>query len=123
MATSGRRLAAFVALATLLSAGGASAERSSGEDAPRLSAGKPGAIVHAPGGNGEAELLTFDSGLAPALAGLTPEEGLVVEEFPVAPGVRRSVRLTRHEIYAPDARIFRVEGRRTTELPRSNLIF
>ena len=88
-----------------------------------LRAGDPGRIVDLPSDRGPGELLEFDARLAPALLSLAPEAQVDVENWPVAPGVRRAVRLARHEIYAPGARMLRVEGERTIEVPRSRLVF
>ena len=120
-------LAGVLAAATTLLAGPAAA----GPPAPepvrsepgRLSAAPSGELVKSPGGRGEAELLALDSRIAPLFISLAPEESLAVADWPVAPGVRQDVVLSRHEIYAPDARIFRLEGRKMTELPRSRLVF
>ncbi len=88
-----------------------------------LRAGDPGQIVDLPGGRGLAEMFSFDERLAPALLALAPEEGQEIADFPTAPGVRRRVHLVRHEIYAEGARVFRVDGRFRTEVPRSRLVF
>jgi Metallo-peptidase family M12 len=110
---------AFVVWAALL-ARPALAARSSDEP---LSAGALGRIVDLPSGRGEAELLQLDERLAPALLATRPEESLRVEGWPVAPGVRRAVVLSRREIYAPDAKIFRVDGKTLIEVPRSTFAF
>lgn len=122
MATSSRSLLRLVALAAALAAGSARAVHPA-DEGPRLVAGQPGPIVGAPSGRGEAEVVTFDPRVAASLIALAPEESLRIEEWPVAPGVRRPVLLTRHEIYAADARIIRVDGARVTEVPRSRLVF
>jgi len=88
-----------------------------------ISAGAPGQIVDLPSGRGEGELLQLDEHLSSALLAMRPEESLQVEGWPVAPGVRRAVVLSRREIYAPDAKIFRVDGKILTEVPRSAFAF
>jgi len=88
-----------------------------------LQAGSLGRIVDLPGGRGVGELLSLDEKLAPALLALKTGEGRNVAGFPTAPGVRRSVRLARTEIYAPDAHLYRVDGRFRIEIPRSRLVF
>ncbi len=70
-----------------------------------------------------AERVDLEPSLAPALLQLHAEETARVADWPVAPGERHTVLLTRHEVYAAGARIVRVEGRRETELPRSRLAF
>ena len=87
-----------------------------------LSAGAPGKIVDLPG-RGEGELLRLSPDLAPALLALAPEEGAVVSDFPVAPGVRRSFRLVRHEVWDDAAKVYRMDAAGRTEIPRSRLVF
>lgn len=82
-----------------------------------------GEIIEAPGTGVQAEVVTFGSGLAPALLRVAPEETVRLAGWPVAPGRRADVRLTRFEIYAPGARIWKVEGDRPTEVPRSRMAF
>src|SRR5947209_562140 len=91
---------------------------------PRLEAraAGPGEAIVAPDGSA-AERLTLESGLAPALLRLGPEEAARVADWPVAPGRRETVVLYRHEVYSPDARIVAVDGRRLRELPRSASVF
>ena len=62
-------------------------------------------------------------GSFPALLALKPEEGATVSDWPVTPGVRRSFHLVRHEVWAEDAKVFRVDARGRTEIPRSSLVF
>ncbi len=88
-----------------------------------LRAGSPGRIVDLPDGRGEAELFSFDSSLVPVLLSAAPETDVDVAEWPAAPGVRRSVRLARHEIYAPGARMLRVDAGGEHDLARSRLVF
>jgi len=89
----------------------------------RLAAAAQGQVIDAPGTDVRAEVVTFGEALAPALLRVAPEETVRVAGWPVAPGVRADVRLTRFEIYAPDARIWKVEGDRRTEVPRSRMAF
>jgi hypothetical protein len=81
----------------------------------------PGERVLAPDLKSSAELVTLDANLTPRLLGLAPEASLRVTDWPVAPETRRDVILTRHEIYAPDAKIYRVDDKGLTELPRSTI--
>src|SRR5512132_3080444 len=116
----GRSLLAIAGAAAL----GIAARGTAPVGAPEaLRAGDPGRIVDLPGDRGLGELLEVDANLVPALLSLAPEAQLDVADWPVAPGVRRAVRLARHEIYAPGARMLRVEGELTTEVPRSRLVF
>src|SRR5712691_10004911 len=86
----------------------------------------PGELVVAPDLKSPAEQVTLDPGLTPRLLALPLEESLQVADWPFAPESRRDVILTRHEVYAPAARILRVDGSGTmgrTEVPRSRLAF
>ncbi|MBK9063729.1 MAG: hypothetical protein IPL89_11125 [Acidobacteria bacterium] len=116
-----RRVAARpLALLTALVLGGPLA--AARPDGP-LSAGAPGKIVDLAGGRGEGELLHLDARLVPALLALAPEESAVVADWPFAPGVRRAVRVERHEVWAEGAKVFRVDAGGRTEIPRSSLVF
>jgi Metallo-peptidase family M12 len=72
---------------------------------------------------GPAELVAFDPGLAPVFLALGPEQRVSLTDWPVAPGVRRSVSLARHEVYGPDARMIRIDANGETDIPRSRLVF
>src|SRR6185436_2101063 len=69
----------------------------------RLTAAAEGRVIDAPGTDARAEVVTFGE--------------------PLAPGERADVRLTRFEVYAPGARIWKVEGARQNEVPRSRMAF
>ncbi|HKV06866.1 MAG TPA: M12 family metallo-peptidase [Thermoanaerobaculia bacterium] len=71
----------------------------------------------------EMEAVGLDPAVTSALLELEPEGTLAVESWPVAPGVRQDVELVRFDVYAPDARIVKIEGGRAVELPRSRLAF
>src|SRR5688572_25461411 len=89
-----------------------------------LRAAGPGRLLEDFESGAAMELLALDDWLAPALLATGGDETVRVEEWPVAPERRETVLLTRREIYAPGARIFRVGGGgRRAELPRSRLVF
>ncbi len=90
---------------------------------PLAHAAGPGERVKAPDLAGEAELVRFDDELIPALLQVRTGERVRIASWPVAPGVRQDVLITRHEIYAPGARVLRVDAAGTHELPRSPLVF
>jgi hypothetical protein len=92
-------------------------------DETPLRAAVAGRFVTAPDGAGEAELVDFDPALAAALLEVEPGASRVVAGWPVAPGDHREIELTRFEVYAPGARIVKIEGNRVVELPRSRLAF
>ena len=80
-------------------------------------------LVATPTGVGEAEAVQLDSGLTASLLKLKPWNSAVVADWPVAPGVRQEVELTRVEVYAPGAKILKIENGRAVELPRSRHAF
>jgi hypothetical protein len=82
-----------------------------------------GQLMAAPDRVASAELVVLERALALELLQAAPEETVRIEDWPIAPGLRETMLLTRHDVYAPDARIFKVEGTRLTELPRSRLVF
>ncbi len=90
--------------------------------ADRLVATRPGPLYGTADG-GEAELLAFDMRLAPALSSLSAGERLAVDAWPVAPGVLRTMILTRTEVYAPDAKIVAIGKSGEVEVPRSTWVF
>src|SRR5437773_6049394 len=69
------------------------------------------------------ELMVFDPGLAPALLAVPPEDSVRIDDWPVAPGLRRTLVLARHDVYAPDARIVAIDHGREVEVPRSRQAF
>ncbi len=83
----------------------------------------PGKTTLAPDGVSQMELLSFDPGLAPALLAAPVESSLRIDDWPVAPGLRRTVVVARHEVYAPDARIVAIDHGREVEVPRSRQLF
>jgi hypothetical protein len=89
----------------------------------RVDAAARGQLIAASGTAGRAEVIRFGSGLPAALLATAPEQDVRVAGWPVAPGERADVVLTRHEVYAPDAKVYAVHDGRTTEVPRSRLAF
>jgi Metallo-peptidase family M12/IPT/TIG domain len=83
----------------------------------------PVVIVKAPDLASDAELVRFDAELLPALLRVRTGERVRIAAWPVAPGTRRDVVIVRHEIYAPGARVLRVDAGGTHEVPRSRLVF
>src|SRR5437867_13314085 len=67
-------------------------------------AAAPGRITVAPDGVSGMELVVFDPGLAPALLAVPPEGSVRIDDWPVAPGLRRTLVMARHDVYAPDGR-------------------
>lgn len=90
---------------------------------PPVRATVTGRLVATPTGAGEAEAVRLDAGVTESLLKLKPGSSVAVADWPVSPGVRQEVELTRVEIYAPGARIVKIEGGRMVELPRSRHAF
>jgi hypothetical protein len=89
---------------------------------PRYSAAAgPGQIQDGP--EGPAEKLAVSSSLASSLLKLPVDGSARIDGWPVAPGVRRSVLVTRHDVYDPAARLVVAEGDRLVDVPRSPLVF
>jgi branched-subunit amino acid transport protein len=83
----------------------------------------PGRLIDAPDGQSRMEQLSIEPGLAPALLAVPLESSLRIEDWPVAPGSRRTVVVTRHDVYAADAKIVAIDGGKEVEIPRSKLVF
>ena len=92
-------------------------------DVRTIDAAVRGQVVEAAGTAGRAEVLRFGDAVAPELLATAPEHSVHVAGWPVAPGERAGVVLTRHEVYAAGAKIYRVDRGRATEVPRSRLAF
>lgn len=69
------------------------------------------------------ETLSWPAGLLESLAAMTPGASVALSGFPMAPGERLRVELTRHELYAPDAAIYALDGPSRQVLPRSTRLF
>jgi len=80
-------------------------------------------LVVAPNGSGEAEVVEIDASVVSSLMSLTAESSLAVADWPVAPGVYQEIELTRFDVYAPDARVVRIERGKAVDLPRSRHLF
>lgn len=100
----------------------AAAEAFAAQPPDRLVAARPGPLYGTPDG-GDLELVAFDSRLAPTLASLAVAERIAVDGWPVAPGLLRTMILTRTEVYAPDARIVAIGSAGEIEVPRSRWLF
>ena len=93
------------------------------DSADVLRAAAVGTVTDAPSGVGKAERFAFEAGLAEALLAVPFETPVRVADWPVAPGQRRAVVMTRHDVYAPDAKIVVIDGGKEVEVPRSALAF
>lgn len=79
-------------------------------------------LVPSPGAGLE-ELVTLNRDLPALLLQLPMEGELRIAEWPVSPGVRLTVTLTRHDVYAPGARIVKIVPEGEVEVPRSRWAF
>jgi hypothetical protein len=95
-----------------------------GAGEPRTLAGAGAAItLQVAGPTGPSETFAVHPSLVAALRETAIEETVRVADWPVAPGDRRTVELTRHDVYAPDARIVAIGAHGEREVPRSRLVF
>ncbi len=69
------------------------------------------------------QVLALTDELVPKLLSVPFEKPITVTDWPVAPGVFQEVVLTRREVYAPDAHIYKIGPQGQVELPRSRLAF
>lgn len=90
---------------------------------PAIRSTGPGEPAVAPDLQSPAEVVTLDQGVAPLLLSIPPDAEVRLGDWPIAPEVRADVVLHRREIYAPEAKIYEVRGKRLVEVPRSNLVF
>ena len=81
------------------------------------------ALTVAPDGVTPAERVTLDPGLAPRLLSLAAGEATHLPAWPVEPGRREDVLLTRRDVYAPGAEIDVVDGDASRKAERSTLAF
>ncbi|HXU45417.1 MAG TPA: M12 family metallo-peptidase [Thermoanaerobaculia bacterium] len=82
----------------------------------------PGEAIEAANG-AAAEVFTFADGLAATLAATRLDQPIRIQAFPVGPTERADVIVSRHDVYAPDAKIYAVEGGTRREVPRSRWVF
>lgn len=80
-------------------------------------------FVPPPSGDGPAESLTLADSVVPTLREIPVGGAVLASGWPVAPGERRTVRLSRRETYAPGARVWVAEKAGLRESPRSRLLF
>jgi hypothetical protein len=121
-------LSALVCLPAAAFAGTATPSR----PVPQLEAQIQGKLLELPAASmaqaatpaSRAEIVRFGANLAPGLLRVPLEGEVQIDEWPVAPGERAPVVLTRFDAYAPDAKIWKVgRGGALTEVPRSKLAF
>ncbi len=89
----------------------------------RLRVDAPSLPTIAPDGVTPADRLALDPKVVAALLDVLPGESIRLLEWPLAPGLRADVLLTRQDVYASDAIVYRVEGEKWTAVPRSELVF
>jgi hypothetical protein len=118
------RVVRLLVLAVLGAGGPVVCEAASGPLAPDVLHAAPlGQIMDAPDERGEMELVRFDGRVVATLQTLAPEESIRLAGWPVAPGRRAAVVLTRFDVYAPDAKVVVIENGVEREAPRSRQIF
>jgi hypothetical protein len=77
----------------------------------------------APDGVTPAERVSLDPTLIPTLLAVAPGGSIRLPAWPVEPGRRAEVLVTRRDVYGPDAAIYVVDGNEAREVPRSSLVF
>ena len=77
----------------------------------------------APDGVTPAEQLSLDPELTPRLLALAPGESTRLTAWPLEPGRRGDVLLTRRDVYAPGAEILVLDGNASRKAARSKLAF
>jgi hypothetical protein len=118
-----RAFALILSCAALAAPVSAASPAFSAEPPRLIDAAVRGQVIDAAGAAERAEVVRFGNAVAPELVGTAPEESVRIAGWPVAPGERADVLLTRHEVYATGATIYKIEGGRRTEVPRSRLAF
>jgi uncharacterized repeat protein (TIGR01451 family) len=83
----------------------------------------PALALDVAGPDGPNETFAANPALPAGLRAATLEETVRVADWPVAPGDRRTVEVTRHDVYAPDARVVAIGANGEREVPRSRLVF
>ena len=122
-AVAGMAVAVAMAFMAVMPAAAATFDPAALPAARALAPNAPIQLVKAPDLASDAELVRFEAELLPALLRVRPGERVRIAAWPVAPGARQDVLITRHEIYAPGARVLRVDAGGTREVPRSRLVF
>jgi metallopeptidase family M12-like protein/IPT/TIG domain-containing protein len=89
---------------------------------PTVRAVEQGSLAMSAGGQLE-ERLTLSRDLASALLRVPLERSLRIADWPLSPGVRGAVTLTRHDVYAPGARVVKIVPEGEIEIPHSRLAF
>jgi hypothetical protein len=83
----------------------------------------PGEIVELPGFDDRAEIVTLAPEVLDRLLAVAVEEQVELAGWPLMPGHREDVLLTRHDVYAPGAQIWELRGGRRQRLPRSRWVY
>jgi hypothetical protein len=71
----------------------------------------------------QAEPTSLDRGVAKALLDAGVNDTLRLFSWPVTPDVKRTLKVTRYDVYAPEAKVLKVERGGAVEVPRSPLRF
>jgi uncharacterized repeat protein (TIGR01451 family) len=88
-----------------------------------LTGAGPALVLEVSGPEGPSETFLSPPSLVDALRETTFEDTVRLADWPVAPGDRRTVEITRHDVYAPDARVIAIGAGGEREVPRSRLLF
>jgi hypothetical protein len=69
------------------------------------------------------ERLSLEPALVSRLLNVPVGGAILIADWPISPGFRRQVRLVRHDVYAPGARIVKIVPEGEVEVPRSRWLF
>ena len=116
------RLRVDLAVVVLLSVLGL-APKASAQEFRTIPGAGPSLALEVAGPGGPRETFAVAPALPSALRDTVLEETLHLAEWPVAPGDRRTVEVTRHDVYAVDASIVAIDRAGEREVPRSGLFF
>lgn len=90
---------------------------------PLLDEQPPGQIVELPGLRDRAEIVTLAPEVLDRLLAVAVEERVELAGWPLMPGRREDVLLTRHDVYARGAQLWGVGGGHRQRLPRSRWVY
>ena len=82
-----------------------------------------GRFFTAPDGRSPGEAVRIPDEVVDRLVAARFEETVRIPDWPIAAGVRGAVSLVRHDVYAPDAKLYEVGPAGPVEVPRSRWLF
>lgn len=98
------------------------AERAGAAEPPTLPGALPALALEVSGPDA-GETFAVHPTLPARLGEAALEETVRLADWPLAPGERRTIEVTRHDVYAPGARVVAIGAEGEREVPRSRLVF